>query len=137
MALRAPADDEQQSTMHAMVDPHKRFMELLVVYTNNPVWVEHSIHIMEMLLAEEKYKVVGFDLEYAHAHVGSRPKVIVAQMCVRNHVLIYHYCLATRPCKCFTRFVNSPHYMFATVYITNDVKVLKNSSMACQNLVDI
>ena len=58
-------------------------------------------------------------------------------MCVRNHVLIYHYCLATRPCERFARFVNNPHYMFATVDITNDVKVLKNSGIAYQNLVDI
>ena len=98
MALRAAANDEQQFTMHAVVDTHRRFTELSVVYTNNPVLVEHSIHIMELLLAEEKYKVVGFDLEYTRARVGSRPKVVVAQMCVRNHVLIYHYCLATRPC---------------------------------------
>ena len=58
-------------------------------------------------------------------------------MCVRHHVLVYHYCLATRPCERFTRFVNNPHYMFATVDITNDVKALKNSGIACQNLVDI
>ena len=67
--------------MHAM-DTHRRFMELSVVYTNNLVWVEHSIHIMELLLPEEKYKVVG-----------SRPKVAVAQMCVRHHVLVYHKAL--------------------------------------------
>ena len=78
MALRAAADDEQQFTKHAMVDTHRRFEELSVVYTDNPVWVEHSIHIKELLLAEEKYKVVGFDLEYTRAHVGSRPKVAVA-----------------------------------------------------------
>ena len=47
MALRAAADDEQQFTMRAVVDTHRRFMDLLVVYTNDPVWVEHSIHIME------------------------------------------------------------------------------------------
>ena len=123
--------------MHAMVDTHRRFTELSMVYTNNPVWVEHSIHIMELLLAEKKYKVVGFDLEYTRAHAGSRHKVAVAQMCVHNHVLVYHYCLATRPCERFARFVNSPHYMFAIVDITNDVKVLKNSGIACQNLVDI
>ena len=51
MALRAVANDEQQFTMRAVVDTHSRFMELSVVYTNNPVWVEHSIHIMELLLA--------------------------------------------------------------------------------------
>ncbi|XBI07701.1 hypothetical protein VPH35_135561 [Triticum aestivum] len=80
-----------------MVDTHRRFMDLSVVYTNDLVWAEHSIHIMELLLAEEKYKVVGFDLE----------------------------------------FVNSPHYMFSTVDITNDVKALESSGIACQNLVDI
>ena len=54
MALRAAADDEQQFTMRVVVDTHRRFMDLSVVYTNDPVWVEHSIHIMELLLAEEK-----------------------------------------------------------------------------------
>ena len=48
MALRAAADDEQQLTMHDVVDTHRRFMDLLVVYTNDPVWAEHSIHIMEL-----------------------------------------------------------------------------------------
>ena len=54
MALRAAADDEQQFTMCAVVDTHRRFMDLSVVYTNDPIWVEHSIHIMEPLLADEK-----------------------------------------------------------------------------------
>lgn len=78
MAPRAAADYEQHFTMHAVVDTHGRFMELLMVYTNNLVWVEHSIHIMELLLAEGKYKVVGFDLEYTRARSGSRPKVFAA-----------------------------------------------------------
>ena len=123
--------------MRAVVDTHRRFMDLSVVYTNDPVWAEHSIHIMELLLAEEKYKVVGFDLEYTRARAGSHPKVVVAQMCVRHHVLVYHYCLATRVCEHFARFVNNPHYMFATVDITNDVKALEYSGIACQNLIDI
>ena len=67
MALRAAADDKQQFTMRAVVDTHRRFMDLSVVYTNDLVWVEHSIHIMELLLAAEKYRVVGFDLEYTRA----------------------------------------------------------------------
>ena len=92
---------------------------------------------MELLLAEDKYKVVGFDLEYTRARVGSRPKVAVAQMCMRHHVLVYHYCQATRPCERFVRFVNSPHYMFIMVDITNDVKALENSGITCQNVVDI
>ena len=97
MALRAAADDEQQFTMHAVVDTHRRFTDLSVVYTNDPVWVEHSFYIMELLLAEEKYKMVGFDLEYTRARAGSRPKVAVAQMCMHHHVLVYHYCLVSRP----------------------------------------
>ncbi|KAE8775943.1 hypothetical protein D1007_51468 [Hordeum vulgare] len=123
--------------MHVVEATHKRFTEPSVVYTNNPVWVDHSIHITEMFLAEEKYKVVGFVLEYTCARSGSRPKVIISQMCKRNHVLVYHYCLATRPSGHFARFVNNPHYMSAMVDITNDVKVLKNSGIAFQNLVDI
>ncbi|SPT17641.1 unnamed protein product [Triticum aestivum] len=123
--------------MHAVVDTHIRFTDLSVVCINDPVGVEHSIHNMEVLLAEEKYKVVGFDLEYTRARARSRPKVAVAQMCMRHHVLVCHYCLATRPCECFARFVNNPHYIFATVDITNDVKALKNSGIACQNLADI
>ena len=109
MALRAAADDEQQFTMRVVVDTHRRFMDLSVVYTNDPVWMEHSIHITELLLATEKYKVVGFDLEYTRALVGSRPKVTVTQMCMHKHVLVYHYCLGTRPCDRFARFVNRPH----------------------------
>ena len=137
MELRAAADNEQQFAIQAVVDTHRRFEELLVVYTNHLVWVEHSIHIMELLLADEKYKVVGFDIEHTRTRAGSRPKFAVAQMCVGHHILVYHYCLATRPCKCFARILNSPHYMLATVDITNDVNVLKNSGIACQNLVEI
>ena len=92
---------------------------------------------MKPLLAAEKYKVVGFDLEYTRARAGSRPKVAVAQMCLRHHVLVYHYCLATWPCERLARFVNNSHYMFATVDITNDVKALENSGIAYQNLVDV
>ena len=117
MALRAAADDEQKFTMCAVVHTHRRLMDLSMVYTNDPVWVEHSIRIMELLLAEKKYKVVGFDLEYTSTRARSRLKVAVAQMCVCNHVLVYHYCLATRFCVCITRFDKSPHYMFATVDI--------------------
>mgnify|MGYP005829483935 FL=1 len=37
MVLRAAADNEQQFTMRAVVDTHKRFMDLSVLYTNDPV----------------------------------------------------------------------------------------------------
>ena len=59
--------------MCAVLDTHRRFMDLSMVYTNDPVWAERSIHIMELLLAEEKYKVVGLDLEYTHQDVRAPP----------------------------------------------------------------
>ena len=105
MALRAAADDEHQFTMRAVVDTHRRFMDLSVVYTNDPVWVEHSIDIMEQLLAEDKYHVVDFDLEFIGGRARRDQKVVIAQLCMCHHVLVYHYCLATRPCERFTRFI--------------------------------
>ncbi|KAE8780191.1 hypothetical protein D1007_46705 [Hordeum vulgare] len=54
-----------------------------------------------------------------------------------HHILLYHYCLATKPCKRFTRFVSSPDNRFASVDTTNDPNVLKTSVLACQKLVDI
>ena len=42
---------------------------LSVVYTNDLVSVESSIQTMERFLAEDKYQVVGFDLEYTIGHV--------------------------------------------------------------------
>ena len=138
MAL--PAADENNNgkfTTHHVVDTHVRGKALSVVYTNEPVSVEGSIQTMEQFLAEDKYRVVSFDLEYTIGRAGHDQKVVVAQLCMRYDVLVYHYYLATRPCECFARFVNSPHYMFSMVDITNDVKVLKNSGNTCQNLVDI
>ncbi|KAE8813429.1 hypothetical protein D1007_09433 [Hordeum vulgare] len=96
-------------------------MDLTVEYTNDPVMVEDSINTMGWLLAgDDKYKVVGFYLAYTSGRAGHDEKVVVAQLCVHHHVLLYHYCLATVPCEHFTRFVNSPDYRCATVDTTND-----------------
>jgi hypothetical protein len=119
------------------VDTHVRGKDLSVVYTNEPVSVESSIHTMEQLLAEDEYQVVGFDLELTGGHAGYDQKVAVAQLCMRHHVLVYHYSLATRPCERFARFINNPDYRFATVDTFNDLKVLETMGLACQNLVDI
>ncbi|KAE8812437.1 hypothetical protein D1007_10580 [Hordeum vulgare] len=113
-------------------------MDLTVVYINDMVMAEDSINTMERLLAEDdKYKVVGFDLAYTGSRDGHGQKVVVAQLCVHHHVLLYHYCLAIVPCERFTRFVNSLDYRFASVDTTNNRKVLKTSGLACQKLVDI
>ena len=48
-----------------------------MVYTNKPVSVESSIQTMEQFLAEDKYQVVGFDLEYTIGRAGHNQKVAV------------------------------------------------------------
>ncbi|KAE8805217.1 hypothetical protein D1007_18771 [Hordeum vulgare] len=100
--------------------------------------VEKFIDTLERLIAEDdKYKVFSFDLEYTGGHVKHDQKVVVAQLCVRYHVLVYHYCLDTRPCKHFASLFNNPNYRFTMVDITNDRKVLKTSGLSCQKLVNI
>ena len=116
MALPAADDDNGgQFTTHHVVDTHVRGKALSVVYTNGPVSMQSSIQTMEQFLAEDKYQVVGFDLEYTIGHAEHDQKVAVTQLCMRNDVLVYRYSLATRPCERFSRFINSPDYSFATV----------------------
>jgi hypothetical protein len=108
-----------------------------VVYTIDPAVVEDYINTVEQLLAGEKYKVVGIDLQYTAGLPDKDQKVAVAQLYVRHDVLIYHYCMATEPCVRFTRFANSTDYKFATVETTDDVKALRVMGLACKNLVKI
>ena len=78
MVLPAADDDNgTQFTMHHIVDTHVRGKALSVVYTNDPVSVESSIQTMEQFLAEDKYRVVGFDLEYTIGRAGHDQKVVV------------------------------------------------------------
>ncbi|KAE8810659.1 Serine/threonine-protein kinase [Hordeum vulgare] len=92
---------------------------------------------MEQLLAEDKYQVVGFDLKFTSGCVGQDQKVAFAQLCVRHDFLVYHYHLATSPCKRFTKFINNPGYIFAMVDTTNDLNALDVLGLTCQNLVNI
>ncbi|KAE8800363.1 hypothetical protein D1007_24137 [Hordeum vulgare] len=120
------------------MDTHVRKKDLSVLYTNDPVVVDNSINTLEQLLVEnDEYKVVGFDLEYTVGRARHDRMVSLAQLCMRHRALIYHYCLSTRPCERFTRFLNSPDYKYATVDTTNDLKVLKSSGISSQKLVSI
>ncbi|KAE8798548.1 hypothetical protein D1007_26225 [Hordeum vulgare] len=104
-----------------IMETHMRKMDLTMVYNNGPVMVEDSIDTMEQLLLEDdKYKVVSFHLAYTNGRAMHDLKVVVAQLCVHHHVLLYHYCLAPVPCERFTRFVNSLDYRFAMIDNTND-----------------
>ena len=135
MAPRAlPAADHDnggQFTTHHVVDTHVRGKAISVVYTNDPVSVESSIQTMEQFLTEDKYQVVGFDLEYTTGRAGHDQKVVVAQLCVQHDILVYHYHLVTRPCERFSGFISSSDYNFATVDTTNDLKSLKVSVLKC------
>ncbi|KAE8772109.1 hypothetical protein D1007_55953 [Hordeum vulgare] len=137
MELPAADNDERKFTVRAYVDTQVRFKTLMVVYTNDSFWVENTMHIMEQLISFDKYKVVGFDLPYTGGHVGLDRKVSVAQLCVVRYVIVYHYCMSTRTCERFAKFINSPDYLFGTMDTTNNEKVLKNIGLSCQNLVGI
>ena len=81
--------------------------------------------------------MVGIDLQYTASLPGKDQKIAISQLCVRHHVLIYHYCMATEPCVRFIRFVDSTDYKFAMVEITDNVKALRVMGLACKNLVEI
>ena len=118
------------------VETHARETDLSVVYTIDPAVVDDYINKVEQLLARDKYKVVGIDLQYTASRPGIDRKVAVARLCVRHHVLIYHS-MAIEPCDRFNRFVNSTDYKFATVDTKDDVKALSVTGFACKNLVEI
>ena len=106
----ADNDNGRQFTTQHIMDTHVRRKALSLVYTNDPVSMESSIQTMEQFLAEDKYRVVGFDLEYTIGRAGHDQKVVVAQLYVRHDVLVYHYHLATGPCENFSKFINSSDY---------------------------
>ncbi|KAE8781674.1 hypothetical protein D1007_45067 [Hordeum vulgare] len=134
----AAAGAGRQFTIVLKLDTHIMKANFEVLYTNDSDIVENSINTLEQLLDEDdKYKVVGFDLEYTGDHAGHDQMVAIDQLCVCQTMLIYHSFLAKRPCERFSRFLNSPDYMFATMDTTNDLKVLKTSGLSCEKHVNI
>ena len=77
------------------VETHARETNLSVVYTIDPAMVDDYINTVEQLLARDKYVVVDIDLQYTSGRPNIDQKVVVAQLCMHNHVLIYHYYMAT------------------------------------------
>ncbi|XBI46449.1 hypothetical protein VPH35_110698 [Triticum aestivum] len=68
MALPAADDDNDvRFTTHHVVETHVRGKALSVLYMNDPVSVKISIQTMEQFLAEDKYQVVSFDLEFINS----------------------------------------------------------------------
>ncbi|KAE8770483.1 methyltransferase pmt27 [Hordeum vulgare] len=69
------ASVERQFVIIVKVDGQSRKTDLSMVYTNDPIMVENSINPMEQLLGDDdKYKVVGFNLEYTDGHASEKKK---------------------------------------------------------------
>ena len=83
MALQAADDGNggQFTTQHIM-DTYVRGKALSMVYMNDPVSVESSIQTMEQFLAEDKYQVVGFDLEYTPPDMPGTIRRLSSPSCV-------------------------------------------------------
>lgn len=57
---------------------------------------------------------------------------------MENHILVYHYHYAApSPSERFANFINNDAYEFATVDTNNDRRVLEDTGLSCQKLVDI
>ena len=60
------------------VESHARETDLSVVYTIASAVVDDCINSVEQLLARDKYKVVGINLQYTGGHPNIDQKVVVA-----------------------------------------------------------
>ena len=60
------------------VETHTRETDLSVMYTIDPAVVDDYINSVEQLLAGDKYKVVGIDLQYTTGRLGIGQKLAVA-----------------------------------------------------------
>ena len=60
------------------VETHARETDLSMVYTIDPAMVDDYINSVEQLLAGDKYKVVGIDLQYTIGRPGIDQKVVIA-----------------------------------------------------------
>ena len=60
------------------METHARETDLSVVYTIDPAMVDDYINTVEQLLARDKYKVVGIDLQYTTGRLGIDQKVAIA-----------------------------------------------------------
>ncbi|KAE8785249.1 putative methyltransferase PMT27 [Hordeum vulgare] len=79
MALPAAGEDNGgQFTTHHVEDTRMRVKGLSMVYTTESVLVESSTQTMEKFLVEDKYQVIGFDIEFTSGHAGQDQKVDVA-----------------------------------------------------------
>lgn len=57
---------------------------------------------------------------------GPRQGIAVVQLCTHEHVLVYHYCKAKRPCPALTDLLWHKAITFASVDIRNDKSILSN-----------
>jgi len=93
--------------------------KLDVWYTNEPGKVEEIIALYEDWLREEKYKFVGLGMEFTRKDRYGRRKVVVMQLAMRNHVLVYHFCKAKTECPVLKDFLENRGITFSSVGVRN------------------
>ena len=116
------------------VETHARETDLSMVYTIDPAVVDDYINSVEHLLARDKYKVAGIDLQYTIGRPDIDHKVAVAQLCVHHHVLIYHYCMATKPCARFKIENNMVDEKITAEQLIENYKVMTISRAMIMNI---
>jgi hypothetical protein len=65
--------------------------DLEVVYTNDPWEVRRVLDMYTEWLMEDEHKFVGLDFEYTNHRAEDEKKIAVVQLCMRRHVLVFHY----------------------------------------------
>ena len=72
------SDDAPMEFGKHRVETHARETDLSVVYSIDPAMVDNYINIVEQLLAGDKYKVIGIDLQYTAGRPNIDQKVVIA-----------------------------------------------------------
>ena len=78
--------------------------KLNVMYTNNTDSVKLCSPSSSSTYRTRKHKVVGLDLVPIHLSLDRDQRIAIAQVCVRDEVLIYHFCRVIRGSGAFAWF---------------------------------
>ena len=93
--------------------------KLDVWYTNEPGKVEEIIALYKDWLREEKYKFVVLGMEFTRKDWYGHRKVVVMQLAMWNHVLVYHFCKARTECPVLKDFLENRGITFSSVGVRN------------------
>jgi hypothetical protein len=103
------------STTETTITPHES-TKLTVVYTTETWNVNKTLAMFERWVDEDKkgnQQFVGLDLEYTPS--GRDQTVIVVQLAMRDHVLVYHHCRGSKYCPELREFLQNKQITFASM----------------------